>query len=240
MTMQSLLRVIYPPQCLGCGALTEKDGALCPTCWRGVTAIEGLACDLCGAPLPGTDGLGAVYCDDCLVVERPWDAGRSGFLYEDVGRRLVLALKHGDRPELAKGLTRWLLPQARRLLRENTVLVPVPLHWRRLFTRRYNQAALLAQALANALGRPCLPDALIRPARTPALEGAGRAERFAILDGKIRPHPRHGRALAGRDVILIDDVFTSGATFAAATGAARAAGARSVCVLALARATKHA
>lgn len=124
-------------------------------------------------------------------------------------------------------------------LQDDTILVPVPLHWTRLLTRRYNQSALLAHWAAHHLHRPVAPDALIRTRRTHKLDGHSRDARFAALQGVIAPHPRR-TALNGRHVLLIDDVMTSGATLAAATEAALAAGATGVCVLHLARVAKDA
>lgn len=98
--MQALLRLIYPPQCLSCGAEVDTDFALCPACWRDTPFITGLVCDGCGTPLPGEEST-AVHCDDCLTLARPWDQGRAALLYRDKGRGFVLSLKHGDRGDLA-------------------------------------------------------------------------------------------------------------------------------------------
>lgn len=235
---RSLTSALYPPSCLACREPTEGEHGLCGACWREAAFPGALVCDLCGAALPGDNPGEPVTCDDCLAAPRPWSRGRAALAYAGTGRALALALKHGDRTDLAKPLGRWLARAARPLLEESHVLVPVPLHWTRLARRRYNQAALLAHAAGRALGRPVLPDALVRPRRTPALEARGRAERHAALDGAIRPHPRRGGALSGRSVLLVDDVMTSGATLAASALAAREAGARDVRVLVLARATR--
>ncbi len=233
-----LLRLVYPSQCLLCDAQVETDFALCGPCWRETPFLMGLVCSLCGAPLPGQDTGEEVHCDDCLTIARPWSRGRSTLLYQDHGRRIVLSLKHGDRDDLAAPVAGWMARAAAPLLTDRTLIVPVPLHWRRLLKRRYNQSAMLAKALAPLVGHPVALDALIRARATASLGTKGRDDRFRTLDGAIRPHPRRGRAMAGRDVLLIDDVMTSGATLAACAEAARAAGADDVCVLTLARAAK--
>jgi predicted amidophosphoribosyltransferase len=150
----------------------------------------------------------------------------------------VLALKHGDRTDLARPGARWLRAAGAALLTPGSVLVPVPAHWTRLVRRRYNQAALLAHALARLTGLDWLPDALVRNRRTATLDGLTREQRFAMLGAAIRPHPRRGARLKDRPVVLIDDVMTSGATLAAATEACHAGGATEVSVLVLARVAK--
>lgn len=239
MAVQSLLSAIYPPSCLACEEPTEAVGGLCPGCWGDTHFLRGVLCSGCGAPLLGeADPDEDLRCDDCLRVARPWDRGRAAVAYAGVGRRLVLGLKHGDRTDLAPDLARWMVQAAGDMLDGDPFIVPVPLHWTRLFRRRYNQAGLLAQAIARQAGLTAVPDALIRVRRTPPLEGKDRAARFKTLLETIAPHPRRGSVLAGRAVVIVDDVMTSGATFAAATEAAHAAGASRVSVLALARVVK--
>lgn len=238
--MQSILRAIYPPQCLLCDALVEDEGGLCGPCWRETPFLSGLVCTLCGAPLPGEEAGAGARCDDCMALARPWERGRAALAYRDAGRRLVLALKHGDRLDLARPAARWMLRAGAPLLRPGQVVVPVPAHWLRRVRRRYNQAALLALEVSRQAGLSAAPRALLRGRATPVQDGMGREARFANLDGAIAAHPRHGAVLAGADVLLVDDVMTSGATLAAATGAALAAGADRVSVLALARVVKDA
>jgi ComF family protein len=236
--VQSLIRAVYPPQCVACGTLTEAEFALCGTCWRDAHFIGGLTCDQCGTPLPGEDRGEQVLCDDCLTVARPWAQGRAVLQYRDRGRDLVLMFKHGDRTDLARAFGSWMAPVARPLIGPKTVIVPIPLHWTRLLRRRYNQAALLAHRLGQVSGCTVLPDALIRRRRTRVLDGKSRDDRFATLDGALAAHPGRTAAIRGRAVLLVDDVMTSGATLAAGTLALLAAGAAQVDVLALARVAK--
>ena len=240
MQLQSIIRAIYPAQCVTCDAQTEAEFGLCGACWRETQFIGGLACDTCGAPLLGEDQGEVVQCDDCMTIARPWDRGRAALIYTGIGRALVLRLKHGDRTDLARPAAMWMARMARPLLHDNTVLVPVPLHWVRLARRRYNQAALLAHGLGNALGRPVCADALLRPERTKPLEGHSRDARFAALTNAIVPNPKRVSVIKDRSVLLVDDVMTSGATLAAGAEALKAAGAANVSIVTLARVVKDA
>ncbi len=236
-----MVAAIYPPQCALCGEPTEADFGLCPACWRETRFVEGAICDACGVELVGeATGGERLYCDDCLMHERPWARGRSAFAYAGGGRKLVLALKSGDRTEIARVVAPLMARAARPLLRPETVIVPIPLHWSRRVGRRYNQAALLALALGKQTGRPVCTDALVRTRRTRPLDFPDREERFSVLEGAIAANQARAGDLRRRPVLLVDDVMTSGATFSAATRACYAAGASEVCILALARAAKDA
>jgi len=233
-----MLQVIFPPACVGCGAHVASDFGLCADCWRGMAFTGGLVCDRCGLPLHGEDEGRAEYCDDCLAIARPWSRGRAAFLYKDKGRELVLGLKHADRLDLVRPMADWLARAVAPILTPGMLLTPIPLHWTRLFRRRYNQAALLARALGRLTGAEQCPDLLVRQRKTESQDGRGSDQRFANLSGALAVHPRRRTLIRGRQVLLVDDVMTSGATFSAATDACLAAGASGVCVLALARVAK--
>ncbi|WP_342069394.1 ComF family protein [Yoonia algicola] len=240
MRLQSVIRAIYPAQCVACDASTEDDFGLCAACWRETQFIGGLVCDKCGVPLPGEDHGETVQCDDCMTIARPWDRGRTVLAYSGVGRRLVLALKHGDRTELAIPAARWMAQKIQDWGGIDTVFVPVPLHWLRLVRRRYNQSALLAQELAKVMDTTVCVDALVRTKRTATLQGHSRDARFAELEDAIVPNPKCKHHIASKHVILVDDVMTSGATLAASAEAAKIAGARKVSIVTLARVVKDA
>ena len=236
--VQNAVAAIYPDRCLVCEGLVDGEESLCGPCWATMPFVTGHACESCGLPLMGTgDGM-ADRCDECLALPRPWVAGRTVATYEGAARTLVLRLKHADRLDLAGPAAGWMLRAARPLLTPRTLVVPVPSHWWRRWRRRYVQSAVLARALARRGALDWAPMALWRARATAMQDGMGVEARFRNLDGAIRPDPRHGRALAGRDVLLVDDVMTSGATLSAAARAATAAGARQVCVVTLARVAK--
>ena len=159
-------------------------------------------------------------------------------LYQEGARRMILALKHGDRLDIAKAAARWMAPKALDLLPPDGAIVPVPLHWTRLLKRRYNQAALLAHGISRLTGRRAATHALIRVKRTNTQEGKDRDSRIANVSGSMAVRASAAEEIRGRPVLLVDDVMTSGATFAEATRAIVAAGAGPISVLALARVVK--
>lgn len=236
--LQTALNAIYPARCLTCGEIVDSDFGLCGPCWRDTSFIGGTICDQCGAPLPGLSGGDVLFCDSCLQSPRPWVQGRAALLYANTGRKLVLALKHGDRQEIARPAGRWMTTAARPVLQPDTLIAPVPLHWRRRIRRRYNQSALLARAMARESGHLCCVDLLQRYRATPTLDGLGREERRKTLENAIRLNPARRDVVRDRPVLLVDDVMTSGATLAAATEACHSAGSGPVCVVTLARVAK--
>jgi ComF family protein len=241
MRLQTMLHAVFPPECLGCGARVETDFSICGHCWSDTPFVFGARCEMCGVGLPGQSaGAEQMICEECHKIARPWARGRAVMHYAGTGRKLVLALKHADRAEIARAAGPWMARAGADLLEDDPLIVPVPLHWRRLAHRRFNQSALLAKAFSGASGRAWLPDALARVRATGTQDGRDREGRFFNLDGAIRVTPRGTSRVAGRDIVLIDDVMTSGATFSAATQALQAAGARRVCVLALARVARDA
>lgn len=242
----ALIDTLYPPRCLACGESVEAAGGLCGACWRDTHFISGAACLRCGVPLVGAGGdpvapglaaaaEGADVCDPCRRHPPGWDRGAAAVIYGGAARRVVLAFKHGDRLDMRDTLADWMLPRGRPLLARADLIAPVPLHWRRLLRRRYNQSAELARALARRAERPLVVDLLARQRFTTPQEGLDRAARARNQAGAFTVPPRHAARVAGRTVLLVDDVLTSGATLSACAEALRIAGAARVDVLALAR-----
>lgn len=232
--MKTALAMIFPHRCAGCGAVTETEG-LCAPCWADVPFIAGLSCDRCGAPLPGDAAEAPALCDQCLDAPPPWARGRAAARYDGTARKLVLALKHGDRTELAPLLGAWLRQAGDELLDGDTILVPVPLHWTRRLRRGFNQAALLAREVARRSGASVAWEGLVRVRRTPPQGRRSREERAGNVAGAFRADPRWAPVLAGRRVVLVDDVLASGSTMAAAARALSSVGPEEISVLALAR-----
>ena len=225
---------VFPPRCPGCGDRIGEQGGLCLACWEALVVPVEQGCGHGEELLP--EGPRNLVCPAC----RPWQPRYGGVFaataYDGVSRTLVLALKHGGRvslaPMMARMMARHCPPVTAGLQR---VFVPVPLHRWRLWRRGYNQAALLARELARLQGGKIATDALVRQRATAPLGGLGRAERARMLAGAIAAVPRRYRHLKGCDVVLVDDVVTSGATSNACVQALIAAGAARVTVACFAR-----
>jgi ComF family protein len=239
-----ILDLVLPPRCLRCGEVVAGDGALCVDCFQAATFITPPLCHRCGVPFGGdwaepvAEEAAGLVCAACARRPPPWHRARAALIYDDGARPLVLAFKHGDRPDAAPALAGWMARAGADLLESAEVIVPVPLHRGRLWRRRYNQSALLAAALSRRTGRAWTAGALIRTRATPTQGGKGRAQRSRNVRGAFRV-ARPDR-VAGRRVLLVDDVLTSGATMAECVRVLRRAGAGGVDVLTLARVVMHA
>jgi len=229
-----LLDLVLPPHCLKCGVIVGEPGSLCTPCWEGMTFITRPHCAQCGIPFTFAAEIGAV-CGACIRRPPLYLRARAVFVYDDNSRDLVLGFKHADRTEAAPAFGRWMARAGAEILADAELIVPVPLHWTRLWRRRFNQSALLAKALAAETGITMIPDLLIRRRRTPSQGGLGPAGRVRNVRGAFAINPRQRGKLAGRRVVLVDDVHTTGATLEACTRVLLRAGAGSVDALTLAR-----
>lgn len=228
----ALLDAALPPHCLGCEATVSDHGTFCADCFGRLRFITAPVCEGCGLPMPFA---GIPRCEACLAAPHRFRSARAAWVYDEASRPLLLSFKHQDRAGLAGPIARHMARAGAALLARADVLLPVPLHPSRLRARRYNQSALLAARLAGQARKPWLPDTLRRSRATPSLGELGAAQRRATVDGAFNIAPHHLDRVSGRNVLLIDDVLTSGATADACTEALLAAGALAVDVLAAAR-----
>ncbi len=231
---QLALNAVLPPRCLSCGALVERSGALCGTCWAEIAFLAPPLCACCGLPFEYDLGPGAL-CGACTHEPPRFTRARAVMRYNEASKRLILGFKHGDRSEGAPAFGAWLARAGAELIEAAEVIAPVPLHRWRLLARRYNQAALLAHAVGRESGRPVISDLLVRRRFTPSQGRLSRAARRRNVAGAFAVKPARAACLAGRRVLLVDDVLTTGATVAACTRTLRRGGAAAVDVLVLAR-----
>ena len=229
-----LLDWILPPQCLACGALNERSGALCTACWEKADFLASPWCQCCGLPfeLPMPSG---ALCGACLRHAPAYDRARAVMAYGELSRRMILGLKYGDRADMAPAFADWLSRSGGELVADADWITPVPLHWTRLFTRRFNQAALLARLLSRDHARPFAPDMLVRHKRTPTQAGLSPAKRRRNVQGVFALGPRWKQRVIDKRVLVIDDVYTTGATVTACAKVLKRAGASAVDVLSVAR-----
>lgn len=225
------LGLLYPPTCIGCGAATADAQALCPACWSGLRLIERPYCERLGTPFALDLGVGALVSPRAMAEPPVFGRARAAALYEGTARDLVHRLKYSDRLDLARAMARMMATAGHDLLPEADLVVPVPLHRWRLWRRRFNQAALLARLVARHGGLPCDVRALARIKATRSQVGLTRHQRAANLQGAFRVPETARPHIAGRRVLLIDDVTTTGSTGNAAARALIRGGAAGVDLL---------
>ena len=230
---RGMLDVLLPPQCLACDAGVDQPGSLCAACFGQFTFITRPYCHVCSLPFEIAVLDDEVMCGACMKDRPAFRRARSVFSYRESGRAMVLKLKHADRTDAAAHLAKWLHRAGEELLSEADCLVPVPLHWRRLWLRTYNQSALLANALGRNTGKQVVADALVRTRPTPSQGGLDRGQRRRNVMGAFKT--QRVEQIKGKNVVLIDDVMTTAATADACSRALLRAGAKQVDVLVLAR-----
>ena len=233
---QRALDLLLPPHCAACDARVATAGPLCAACFSAISFIGEPCCARCGVAFAvAAEGGTHQTCQACEANPPLFGQARGALTYDVHARRLILPFKHADRPELAAVLATHMARAGSALLRRADVMIPVPLARRRLFSRRYNQAALLAGELRRISGVPALLDALLRTRETTSLGDMTAAERAEEVAGVFAIRPERRTEVMGRSILLVDDVMTSGATANACTAVLLQAGAAAVDVLVAAR-----
>ncbi|MDP2296589.1 MAG: ComF family protein [Pseudolabrys sp.] len=232
--LRFFLDVALPPLCPSCREPLGDGAGLCAACWSKLSLIEPPYCARLGIPFLFDPGPGLLSME-AIANPPAYDRARAAVRYDDIARSLVLSFKYGDRLDLAPMMGRWMARAGRELLSGADALVPVPLHWRRLWARRFNQAAALARAISAISGVPVLDDGIRRVRATPQQVGLSKTERGDNVQGAFRVPSGRKPAIAGRRLVLVDDVLTSGATVDTCARALLRAGAAHVDVLVFAR-----
>jgi ComF family protein len=230
---RSALDLVLPPLCLACGSRIADHDALCPECWRQIDFIRAPLCDRLGLPIPFD--IGAPALSAAAINEPPeFDRARGVARFDGVMRQLIHAFKFHDNQNARRLFGRWMAEAGRELLAEADLLVPVPLAQWRLLSRRFNQAQILAAETGMLAQKPVNPFALVRTRSTGHQIGLTRTQRRRNVAGAFAVPASELPAVAGKAIVLVDDVITSGATASAAAVALKRAGARRVDILALA------
>lgn len=242
-TWRAMLRraadVVLPPVCIVCRAPVGSHGLLCGPCFSGIEFIAPPLCARLGVPLPYETGEPSLSAA-AIAAPPVYDRARAVARYSQTMRDLIQGFKYGDRQEGLRLFCRWMARAGAELLADADLLVPVPLYRSRLWSRRFNQSALLAQGLETLAGVPADCFALERTRRTASQVGLSAAQRKRNVAGAFKVAPSRAQAIAGKSVLVVDDVITTGATVEACARVLKRAGAARVDVLALARAVEPA
>lgn len=236
--LHKMLDLLLPPRCLGTGDIVDRQGMITPAFWSQLTFIDAPYCKTCGLPFPFATPDGTL-CAACIEEEPVFDAARAAVVYCDASRQLILDFKYGDRLHAADTFLPWLSRAGGEMLTETDLVIPVPLHRKRLWQRRFNQSALLAQKLARSCGKVYMPGGLVRKRHTIPQKGLSRKERHQNVKNAFSVPPSAEAALAGKAVMIVDDVFTSGATLNECARILKKNGADRVFVLTVARVTRE-
>jgi ComF family protein len=231
--------LVWPPRSLLSDHLVDRPGAIDAAHWAQLHFLTPPWCAACGFPFAQAEAADAL-CGACLAERPVYDTARAPLAYDDAARRLVLDLKRGGRRDGLPVFAAWMAAAGGAALAEADLIIPAPLHWTRLLERRFNQSAWLAQALGRRTGRPVSVDALVRRRRRQSQHGLSASQRRRNVAGVYGAGPGKAKSIAGRIVVLVDDVFTTGATAEACARALMRAKARKVHVLTLARVVRPA
>jgi ComF family protein len=229
-----LLDIGLPPLCPTCREPVADQGGLCARCWSKLSFIARPYCERLGIPFVYDPGPGILSMQ--AIADPPaYNRARAAVRYDDTARTIVQSFKYGDRLDLAPAMGRWMAQAGREVLAEADALIPVPLHWRRLWTRRFNQAATLAKTISLLSGVPVAHRALRRVRATRQQVGLSQAERAVNVQGAFRVPTDCRLEVHGRRLVLVDDVLTSGATLDTCARILLRAGAANVDALVFAR-----
>lgn len=232
--VKGIIDLSVPAQCLMCDALQTKPGGCCPVCWQKIRFIRKPMCPVLGTPFAADMGEGILSAE--AIADPPvFDKCRSAVIYDDHTRPMVTALKYTDRLDLAPWMANWMVQAGRELFEDDPVIIPVPLHPLRLIQRRFNQSAVLARHISKMTGLAFWHDVLTKRKNTLPQVGLNALERAHNVQGAFWVKEAQKIRLSGQKVVLIDDVYTSGATAKSASKALLRAGAKTIYVLTFAR-----
>ncbi|MHA1540369.1 MAG: ComF family protein [Alphaproteobacteria bacterium] len=226
--------MLLPPRCFSCGTFVVEHHSVCGECFEKIHFIAAPLCEICGLPF-SYDVEDETICGACAQKRPLFEKGRSIVRYDDGSKKIILSFKHGDVVDLVPAFVGWIVGHQKEFVMDADLLVPVPIHRWRLLKRRYNQAALVSNALGRRLEKESFPDLMRRIKNTPPQEHKSIISREDNVRGAFVVHSKYLETVRGKRILLIDDVFTTGATITSCTKVLLKAGASSVSVLTLAR-----
>jgi ComF family protein len=229
-----MLDAVLPPRCFSCGEQVLSQGDLCGACWAGLDFFSGVGCACCGFPFEVDIGDDAL-CGPCIKKRPLYARARAVMRYDDNSRPMVLAFKNSDRHEGVDIFGKWMAGVATGQLHNTDIIIPVPLHRKRLFYRRYNQAALMAKAIGKQMNIEVDVNGLIRNKPTKSQGHLRRKERFKNVRAAFSLTKKGELAIKDKHILLVDDVLTTGATVGACTKVLMGKGAASVQIITLTR-----
>lgn len=210
-TLSNLLDLLFPPQCLNCDTIVPTHGTLCMGCWQKIQFISDPVCAACGLPFDYDIGSHAL-CGQCLHVRPSYTHARAVFRYDEHSHKLITRFKYSDQTGFAKTYGVWLAKAGTDLLKQTDIIIPVPMHYFRFVRRHFNQSALLAQELARKTGIDYIPDALWRHKYTIPQLGLSKKGRKDNVKGAFSINRRYAETIKNKNILLVDDVMTTGST----------------------------
>lgn len=233
---KNTLDFVFPSVCPGCDKEINSNQLFCSTCFKQITFIKKPVCHRCGLPLMCEQTDEKMLCSDCLKKRPQYDRARAVFVYDTVSKGCILKLKYADKMEYSKPFVELLYQAGQELFFKTDIIMPVPMHWKRKLKRKYNQADLLARGLATKTALLYSNDNLIRSRHTPIQENKSVSERNKNVKDAFEV--KKPEKIKKKSILLIDDVYTTGATVNNCAKALKAAGAKAVYVLTIAKTLK--
>ena len=239
-SLAQIIDFILPPRCIVSGEMVDQQGMISSAAWADLNFISAPQCNRCGLPFDfdtGEEKEGTI-CGACLKEPPIFDKARAALVYDDASRNIILAYKHADQTQSVPSFITWLNQAGSEMLARADYLVPVPLHRWRILRRRFNQSALMAQYLSESTKIPCLLEAVHRKHATVTQGHLQVSERKKNVKNAFALNPKCVEQIRNKHIILIDDVYTTGATITECTKVLLKGGAASVNILTLARVVK--